>query len=303
MRWLLLVLACGLLAGSALAGGPAVSAAPVLVTPAWLADHLADPDLVVLHVGQLRADYDRGHVPGARFVWFNYQNGDLIEGTPRASYEMPDPKAVRQRLERLGVSSGSRIVICHPLGNSIAAARVYVTLDQAGLGPNTSILDGGLEAWKADGRPVVTAEPPARRGRLGSVPPGRALVGMDEVVASYREPGVRLVDARPRPAYDGAQNIGQFRSGHIPGAVCVPYNALTDSLDRYLPADSLRARFERAGVKPGERIIAYCGVGAGASPLYVAARIAGYDVRLFDGSYEQWSRRLDLPIEGRLSKK
>ena len=292
-----------LVAGGAGAGSSPAPSAPVLVPPAWLAEHLADPDLVVLQVTQLRSDYEREHVPGSRFLWFNYTSGDLIETTPQLSYEMPDAKVLRKRLEKLGISSDSRVVICHVLGNSMAAARVYATLDQVGLGARTSILDGGLEAWKAEGRPVTTVELRVRRGRLGNPGPGRAFVGTDEVVASYRQPGVRLVDGRPRIAYDGAPGLGQFRGGHIPGAVCVPYNALTDSTDRYLPADSLRARFERAGVKQGERVIVYCGVGAGASPVYVASKILGYDVRLYDGSYEQWSRRLDLPIEGKFVKK
>lgn len=217
--------------------------------------------------------------------------------TPGGSYDLPEPKVLRERLERLGISSGSRIVICHALGNSMAAARTYATLDEVGLGARTSILNGGLEAWKAAGRPVTTAEPRVRRGRLGPLPPGRAFVGMEEVVANYRAQGVQLVDARPKPAYDGAPGFGIFRGGHIPGAVCVPYTAMTDKEERFLPPDSLRAIFERSGVKPGERLIGYCGVGAGVCPVYVAAKILGYDVRLYDGSYEQWSRPLDLPVE------
>lgn len=299
MRMLVLAL-IGMLAAAPLAAGTAV---PVLVSPEWLAGHLEDPDLVVLHVAQLRSDYDREHIPGARFVWFNYQVGDLIESTPGGSYDLPAPKVLHKRLERLGISSGSRIVICHALGNSMAAARTYATLDEMGLGERTSILDGGFEAWKGEGRPVTTAEPRVRRGRLGALSPGRAFVGIEEVVASYRAPGVQLVDGRPKPAYDGASGLGIFRSGHIPGAVCVPYNLMTDKDDRYLSADSLRTLFERAGVKPGERLIAYCGVGAGACPVYVAAKILGYDVRLYDGSYEQWSRRLDLPVDGKAAAK
>ncbi len=296
MRTLLLTLAlAGALAGAAVAAGPA---APVLVSPAWLAEHLSDPSLVVLHVAGLRADYDREHIAGARFLWLTW----LAESTPQGSFDLPDARNVRRRLETLGISDDSRIVVCQTLGDVTGAARVYATLDQMGLGDRTSLLDGGLEAWKAEGRPVTTAEPRVRRGHLATRGAGEAIVGLDYVTGCYHEPGVRLVDGRPKPFYDGAPLSGLVRPGHIPGAVSLPAAALTDSTDRYLPADSLRARFERAGVKPGEHVIAYCQIGRSAAPIYVAAKMLGHDARLYDGSYEQWSRRMELPIEGKKAK-
>jgi thiosulfate/3-mercaptopyruvate sulfurtransferase len=287
------------LAAALVGGATAVEpAAPVLVTPAWLAEHLSDPSLVVLQVAALRSDYDREHIPGARFVWLGW----LAESSPEGSFDLPPARLLRERLERLGLSADSRIVICHSLGDVSGGARVFVTLDHAGLGDRTSILDGGLEGWKAQGCPLSTTEPRVARGRLPRTLPARAVVGLDYVTGCYREPGVRLVDGRPKPLFDSAALGGVLRGGHILGAVSLPAAALTDSTDRYLPADSLRARFERAGVRPGEHLIAYCQIGRSAAPVYVAARILGYDVRLYDGSYEQWSRRLDLPVEGRSAK-
>jgi len=206
-------------------------------------------------------------------------------------------KTMKASLEKLGVSSDSRIVICHVLGDATAAARVYVTLDYLGLASRASILDGGLEAWKAEGRPVTKEVPQARRGHLAPQVRDDVVADLEQVRAQMKQPGVRLVDGRSAQAFNAPDGVGVVRGGHLPGAFNIPATAVTDSLGRFQPADTLRARFERAGVRPGERIIAYCGVGRSACPVFVAARLLGYDVRLYDGSFEEWSRREDLPVE------
>ena len=273
---------------------PARSAPPAggpLVTPAWLAERLDDPSLVVLHVAALRADYDRGHVPGARFLWLN----DVAPSTPAGSFEMPPARALAAAFARAGVSSDSRVVICHVLGDVTGAARVYVALEHLGLGERAVILDGGFEAWKAEGRPVAKDAPAARRGRVVPRVRDDVLAGVEQLRAP--EPGVRLVDARTAQAFGSPGGPAAVRGGHMPGAVNLPVTAIIDSLSRYQPADSLRARFARAGIAPGERLVVYCGIGRTACPVYVAARMLGHEVRLYDGSFEEWSRREDLPVE------
>ena len=263
-----------------------------LVTPAWLAERLDDPSLVVLHVASLRADYDRGHVPGARFLWLN----DVAPATPAAAASRTSPRALAAAFARAGVSSGSRVVVCHVLGDVTGAARVYVALEHLGLGARAVILDGGFEAWKAEGRPVAKDAPPVRRGRIVPRVRDGVLAGIEQVRGASSS-GVRLVDTRSASAFDAPGGSAAVRGGHIPGAVCLPVAAMIDSLSRYQPADSLRARFARAGIAPGERLVVYCGIGRSACPVYVAARMLGHEVRLYDGSFEEWSRREDLPVE------
>jgi thiosulfate/3-mercaptopyruvate sulfurtransferase len=271
--------------------------AQVSVTPAWLAEHLQDPSLVVLHVAGVRADYTREHIPGARFLWLGW----MAKSNPDQSFELPAAAELDTLLEGLGVANDSRIVVCHSLADPTAAARVYVTLDYLGLGDRTHILDGGFEAWKAEGRPVTKEIPARRAAKFTPKIEDGVFVDVGYVAAHMGKPGTALVDGRPAQAYDGAGGsmAGVFRAGHIPGAVNLPYTTLLDTANRYLPADSLAAKFEKAGVKPGDEIVAYCGSGRTATPVYVAAKMLGYKVHLYDGSFEEWSRREDLPVEAK----
>jgi len=278
------------LAFTARATTPAVR---VLVTPGWLAERLQDPNVVVLHVASLRADYDREHIPGARFLWPTW----IAESTPEGSLQVPEVEKIEVTLEKLGITDKSQIVLCHVLGDVSTTARMYVTLDYAGLGERTFILNGGLEAWKSEGRPVTSVVAKHRKGSLSLRPRAEVLADIEEVAAISHSPGSRLVDARSARAYGAAGGGGVVRGGHIPGAINLPFTAVTDSASRYLPPDSLAVLFESAGLEPGAAVVAYCNSGRTASPIYVAAKLLGYDVRLYDGSFEEWSRRLDLPVE------
>lgn len=266
---------------------------PIVVPPAWLAAHLQDPDLVLLQVSSLRDDYTREHIPGARFLWPSW----LTVSTPDLGFEMPPVDSLATVLRRLGVANDSRIVIYHVLGDVAGTARVFVTLDYVGLGGRTQILDGGLAAWKAAGHPVTKDEPVFAPGTFTPAPRPDAVIHLDGMRARYDAPGVQPLDARSPQDFNAVAGLNVLRGGHIPGAVNLPVAALFDSLDRYQPLDSLATRFRRAGVKPGSEIITYCGVGRTASPAYVAARMLGYDVRLYDGSFSEWSRKEDLPVE------
>jgi thiosulfate/3-mercaptopyruvate sulfurtransferase len=285
------------------AGGPGAAAAerpePSLVTPAWLADHLQDPKLVVLHVSSLRDDYTREHIPGARFLWPTW----LVVSTPDLAFEMPTVDSLAAVLRRLGISNDSEVVLYHVLGDVAGAARVFVTFDYLGMGGRTKILDGGLAAWKAAGRSVTAEEPEFPAGSL--VPKVRqdVVYHLDTMRSRYDAPGIQLLDARSPQDYNAVEGLSVFRGGHIPRAINVPMAAVLDSLDRYQPPDSIAARFQRAGVKPGSEIITYCGLGRTACPLYVAARMLGFTVRLYDGSFQEWSRRVDLPVENTKKKR
>lgn len=298
--FVLAVLAFVVVAGS---GRPAsAQAAPGLtVSTAWVADHLNDPDLVVLHLGP-PAGYATAHVPGARLAAapaFSV-TGQRADGTP-LNLQMPDAETLRKGLEGLGISDSSRVVVYAAAPNWVAlATRLMLTLQYAGLGARSHFMQGGLTDWVAEGRPTTDVVPEPGSGKLSALKVVPLIVDADVVDAQRKAAGVRVVDARTEAFYSGAQTGGgqanPHKTGHIDGAVSVPYNSTFDAEGRFKSVDELRAIFAAAGVKPGETVIAYCHIGQQATATIFAARLAGYDVKLYDGSFEDWSKRPNAAV-------
>src|SRR5581483_11021672 len=142
------------------AAAPAVRS-DMLVTTNWLAQHLKDPKLVILHVSRDRKAYDDGHIPGARFLALS----DIAVTREGILNELPPAAALKEVLERAGVSDDSRVIL---YGDSsvLPATRAYFTLDYLGHGDSAALLDGGLPKWTAESRPVEKDAPPARQGKL-----------------------------------------------------------------------------------------------------------------------------------------
>ena len=270
----------------------------VLVTPAWLAAHLTDPNLVLLHVGD-RAEYERTHIPGARYVGV-----DAISLSDRSGQglllEMPPADRLRDSLAALGISNDSRIVVYYGKDRVTQTTRVLFTLDYAGLGANARLLDGGMPAWTRDGHAVTSTPTPVRAGTLASLTTTPIVVDANYVRAHLGTPGVSIVDARAPSLFDGLQTGGSrdmpHKTGHIAGAKSVPFAEITDSLLALKPADQLASLFAKAGVQRGDTVVAYCHIGQQATATIFAARSLGFPVKLYDGSFEDWSRR-DLPVE------
>jgi len=267
----------------------------MLVTPAWLAGHLHDPNLVLLEVGDSAA-YTRGHIPGARFLSLRSISERSASGL---ALELPPVAQLSAALASFGVTNRSRIVLYWGEDWVSPTTRAWFTLDYLGLGDRTSIVDGGLPAWRAAALPVTTDPPPAvTPAPLALTPrPGR-VVDADWIQAHLGAPRLRIIDARNTEFYKGLDAGSGTRPGHLPGARSLPYDTLLDEQTRFLPDSALRRLFQGAGAGKGEQIVAYCHIGQQATVVVFTARLLGYDVRLYDGSFQDWSRHANLSVEG-----
>ena len=264
----------------------------MLVTTAWLAQHLHDPNLVLLHVGG-DGEYKAMHIPGARFA--DMDDVSVSEHTAEGlMLEMPSAESLRERLQKLGISNDSRIVVYYGSDWVSPSTRIVFTLDYAGLGGQTSLLDGGMPAWVREGRKVTDRLPAPRTGTLSPLRIKPIVVNAAYVKQHIGTRGVSIVDGRDASFYDGVQrgsaHGGEQRAGHIASAKSVPFTQVT--LDNLLlkSPNELRELFTKAGVQAGDTIVGYCHVGQQATAMLFAARSLGHPVLLYDGSYQEWSR-------------
>jgi thiosulfate/3-mercaptopyruvate sulfurtransferase len=269
----------------------------ILVTTAWLAKHLHDPNLVLLHVGA-DGEYKAMHIPGARFA--DMDDVSVSEHTAEGlMLEMPSAESLRERLQKLGISNDSRIVVYYGSDWVSPSTRIVFTLDYAGLGGQTSLLDGGMPAWVREGRKVTDRLPAPRTGTLSPLHIKPIVVNAAYVKQHIGTRGVSIVDGRDASFYDGVQrgsaHGGEQRAGHIASAKSVPFTQVT--LDNLLlkSPNELRELFTKAGVQVGDTIVGYCHVGQQATAMLFAARSLGHPVLLYDGSYQEWSRL--TPVE------
>ena len=274
----------------ATSAGAATPRDALVVTPAWLASHLEDKDLVILHVGT-EAGYNVGHIPGARLV-----DSKLLQvSSPDLSVEVPPPDVLHHQRESLGISDNSHIVVYNETDEFQRATRVLFTIDVAGFGDHSSLLDGGLAEWKKSGHATGTEAAPAAAGHLAPLQMQPRVVTADFVQSHLKTPGYDLIDGRAAVFYGGlvAKMTGD---GHIPGAKSLPYTSVYDSDGKLKSPEELKSLFAAAGVKPGDHVLAYCQVGGQSSAVVFAARTVGIQPQLYDGSFQDWSKR-KLPVE------
>jgi thiosulfate/3-mercaptopyruvate sulfurtransferase len=246
------------------------------------------PGTVVLQVGSA-SQFAAGHVPGARHVAL----GDV--STPRRAdalfLELPDTPTLERWARSVGITDATPHIVVVPVNDTLqSATRVLFTLTFMGFGDRTTLLDGGLGAWRAAGLPVetgevaplVTSTAPLTVRRDSSL-----LAVIDAVDAATRDAGTTIIDAR-LPQFFAGNGGGYPRPGRIPSAVNVPLSLVSEG-GMLRDRESLRQLFTTAGVREGQRVITYCHIGQQATLLWFVARELGFDVRLFDGSFQEWS--------------
>jgi len=270
-----------------------------LVSPEWLHKHADDPDLRIIDfrwylTGRMGRDaYLAGHIPGAVFV-----DLDAVTGTGPGRHPLPTRPQFQDEMRRAGVSASTKVVAYDDAGGSIAA-RLWFLLGWFGHGAQ-AVLDSGLQGW---GEPLETDVPYVVVGDFKAKAPQRSrIVDLEHVKkmssASHRRSAERrvLVDARVGERYRGEHEPIDPKKGHIPGAVSAPWIDNLDAEARFKSPDELRQRYESLGVDGKNGVVVYCGSGVNACHDLLALEIAGVtDVRLYEGSWSDWSRR-DAPV-------
>jgi thiosulfate/3-mercaptopyruvate sulfurtransferase len=255
-----------------------------LVTPAWVAERLAHDDLITVVDPRRPMKYLSGHLPGAINVPVYKAFG--IDGS------LMPPDALAGFLGEAGIGDESAPVIYDSPEGQNAAMLAWI-LEYIGH-RGAAVMDTFFEGWKAARREVLYKPVTAVSRRLSARVNPAVRVTLDELRAGR---GIRLVDFRSRAEFTGERVIAGDAAGHIAGAVNLVWRELNDPPAGLLASrEHLRAKCIEAGIGEGDRIVAYCRSGPRAALGYLALRELGYDVRLFDASFAEWSRA-GLPAE------
>jgi len=272
-----------------------------LVSTDWLAAHLKDPDLRLLDASWMmpamerdaRAEYDAGHIPGARY----FDIDDISDHRSELPHMVPPVEKFMSRLRAMGVGDGHQVVVYDGLG-LFSAARVWWLFRLMGQS-NIAVLDGGFPKWKAEGREIEDM-PPVIRDRHMTVRVQNHMVrDVTQVSAASKLGDHEIIDARAAERFRGdvPEPRQGLRAGHIPGAKNVPFSTLLNADGTMKPADRLRGIFEAAGVDLKKPAITSCGSGVTAAVLSLALeRIGKTDHSLYDGSWTEWGAFPTLPV-------
>lgn len=264
----------------------AAAAVEPTVSTAWVQAHLSDPQVRVVFTGE-RGIYDRGHIPGARFIDHMDTLGMQMNGAAMDHRMLPLPDLAAALAAKAGAADGTHIVL---YGDSpMQTGWIYMTLAAVGHADDVSMLDGGINLWRAEDRPVSTDVPPAGAGTLTVHPAPDVIVDAAYVKAQLQSPAVKVLDVRTTQEWD---------RGHVPGATLILWQDLfaDQRMQKFKSIEDIRGLFTKAGVAPNQSVVTYCAVGMRASLMYWAARTAGIPARVYVGSWQDWQRDSGNPI-------
>lgn len=273
-----------------------------LVSTAWLADHLDNPDLRVLDASYFlpgagrdaKSEYMDEHIPGARF----FDIDDVADARSSLPHMAAPPEKFMSRMRAMGVGDGHQVVVYDSVG-VFSAARVWWNFRLMGK-MDVAVLDGGFPKWQAEGRAIEDMPPILRDRHLTAQRQAHLVKDVTQVAAAAKLGDWQIVDARSPARFRGEEPEARegLRAGHIPGSKNVHYAALLNPDGTFKDNAALRALFQAAGVDVARPTITTCGSGVTAAILMLAlTRLGNEDVSLYDGSWAEWGQFDQLSVE------
>ncbi len=283
-----------------------------LVETPWLAEHLHDPRVRVVdmrgyvrtveHDGRQEAtyigardEYEQGHIPGAVYIdW----SSDIVDPDETVKAQLAPPDRFARLMEHLGIGDQHLVVAYDAHPASQFATRLWWALNYYGH-DQVVVLNGGLLKWQRENRPMVDTIPAYPPATFTPVVQPQLRATAQDVLAMLGQQSIKLVDARDTGQYTGKIVRDDGRPGHIPGAINIPREEVINPADgTFRSNEELSQVFTSAGVKPQEQVVAYCNGGVAATTVLFSLALLGYPrLTNYDGSWNEWGSRQDLPVE------
>ncbi len=241
-----------------------------------------------------RANYDKGHIPGAAFLDLG---ADFSDPTSPLRFTLPALDMLTKAFAAKGIGHGTFVVL-YSHATPVWATRFWWMLRAIGF-DDAAILDGGLDKWKGENRPLATdpsSYPPATLS-LRARPD--LFVDKTAIEAAIGKPGMLTLNALSHDQHKGSGGVTYGRAGRIPQSSCVPAASLFGADKTLKSIAELRAAFEGVGTTPDKKVLVYCGGGIAASlDAFVLTAMLGHkNVAVYDNSMQEWSNDASLPME------